>query len=78
MMSAKKSAYPANCPQCHAVTGWPFSAGTCDRPGVIVVKLRCQDCGHEWSADAPKSTMASVGPLPNRTRANRKLNSRSA
>jgi len=56
----KKPPYPDNCPQCENTTGWPVSAGTCDRPGVIVVKLKCQQCGHEWVADAPKPASASV------------------
>jgi len=55
-----KPSYPHCCPQCQDQAGWPFSAGTCDRPGVIVVKLRCQKCGHEWSTDAPKPAMAPV------------------
>jgi hypothetical protein len=35
---------------------------------VITVKLRCQQCGHEWITDAPKVTMASVTLLPRRDR----------
>jgi hypothetical protein len=42
----------------------PYSAGTCDRPGVIVVKLRCRECGHEWTGEAPKASMASVALWP--------------
>ena len=67
MSSAKKPpVYPANCPHCSQNSGWPFSAGTCDRPGVIVVKLRCGRCGHEWIADAPQSAMATVSLWPTR------------
>ena len=65
-MTTKKPSYPDTCPLCESATGWPFSAGTCERPGVIVVKLRCQKCGHEWIADAPKPTMASVQLWPRR------------
>jgi len=65
--AAKKPSYPDSCPQCQETTGWPFSAGTCDRPGVIVVKLRCQKCGHEWIADGPPPTMQSVTSWPRRS-----------
>jgi hypothetical protein len=65
-MTEKKPTYPESCPKCEAANGWPYSAGTCDRPGVIVVKLRCQACGHEWSGEAPKAPMASVGLWPKR------------
>jgi len=58
MSTAKNPFYPEACPECRCDTGWPYSAGTCDRPGVIVVKLRCQSCGHEWTADAPKTDVA--------------------
>jgi hypothetical protein len=58
--------YPACCPQCHELKGWPFSAGTCDRPGVIVVRLRCGNCHNEWTADVPKPAMATVGAWPGR------------
>jgi hypothetical protein len=56
----KTPSYPDSCPHCQNLTGWPVSAGTCDRPGVIVVKLRCQKCGREWIADAPKPVTAAV------------------
>lgn len=66
-MSAKKlPAYPATCPNCLEPSGWPFSAGTCERPEVIVVKLRCQVCTGEWTADAPKPAMAMAGYWPAR------------
>jgi hypothetical protein len=68
MNDTKKPSYPESCPKCRTASGWPYSAGTCDRPGVITVKLRCQQCGHEWGADAPKVTMASVTVLPRRDR----------
>ena len=64
--AAAKPSYPHSCPMCKGVTGWPFSAGTCDRPGVIVIKLRCQKCGYEWMTDAPKPAMASVKLWPKR------------
>ena len=52
--------YPECCPKCLQRSGLPFSAGTCERPDIITVKLRCQACGHEWTADAPKAPMSSV------------------
>jgi hypothetical protein len=58
--------YPADCPHCREAEGWPYSAGTCDRPGIIVVKLRCKKCDGEWIADAPKSVMATASYWPKR------------
>jgi hypothetical protein len=62
--------YPATCPHCHDTKGWPFAAGTCERTNVIVVKLRCRECSHEWTADAPSSVMvaASFWPVRNSRR----------
>ena len=68
MNDTKDPSYPESCPKCRSSSGWPYSAGTCDRPGVITVKLRCQQCGHEWVTDAPKAPMASVTLLPRRDR----------
>jgi hypothetical protein len=72
MSTTKKPFYPESCPECHGDTGWPYSAGTCDRPDVIRVKLRCQRCGHEWSGDAPDAPVAvALWPRrPDRRRAN--------
>lgn len=63
-MSTTKALYPECCPQCQSATGWPYSAGTCDRPGVIVVKLRCQACAHEWTGEVPKAPVAAVRLWP--------------
>jgi len=42
--------YPVACPSCALVKGFPFQVRTLtDRPGEIEVKLRCRDCGHEWT-----------------------------
>ena len=68
MDGTKKPCYPESCPQCEAATGWPYSAGTCDRPGVIVVKLRCRSCGHEWSGEAPEAPIVQVALWPRRDR----------
>ncbi|HET9703323.1 MAG TPA: hypothetical protein VFP85_04760 [Vicinamibacterales bacterium] len=68
MNDTKNPSYPESCPKCCSSSGWPYSAGTCDRPGVITVKLRCQQCGHEWGTDAPKAPAASVTLLPRRDR----------
>jgi hypothetical protein len=64
MSTSNKPFYPESCPECRSKNGMPYSAGTCDRPGVIVVKLRCRECGHEWTGEAPKASMASVALWP--------------
>jgi hypothetical protein len=46
--------YPAGCPACSDSAGWPYAAGTCDRPEVIVVKLKCRACGHTWTMETSK------------------------
>ena len=60
MDATKHPSYPEQCPHCEAEAGWPFSAGTCERPGIIIVHVRCQHCGQAWISDAPKAPMASV------------------
>jgi hypothetical protein len=64
MDATTKPQYPACCPKCLEKNGWPYAAGTCDRPGVIVVKLRCGTCHTEWRADAPPPVMAVAGLWP--------------
>ena len=64
MTITNQPSYPECCQRCHEAAGWPYSAGTCDRPGVIVVKLRCHKCGHEWSSEAPKAPTAQVSTWP--------------
>jgi hypothetical protein len=64
MTTSAQPTYPACCPSCQEANGWPYSAGTCDRPGVIVVKLRCKVCQHEWTDDAPKAAAAIVAAWP--------------
>jgi hypothetical protein len=64
MKTTTKPSYPACCPACQESKGWPYAAGTCDRPGVIVVKLRCGACNHEWRADGPPPAMAVAGLWP--------------
>jgi hypothetical protein len=66
MSTTKKPYYPESCPKCQSDEGWPYSAGTCHRPGVIVVKLRCRACAHEWTGDAPKAPMSTVALWPRR------------
>jgi hypothetical protein len=46
----------------------PYAAGTCDKPEVILVQLRCRDCGHEWAAEAPKVPLSSFAVWPRRDR----------
>lgn len=72
MSAMKHPFYPESCPECREATGWPYSAGTCERPDVIRVKLRCQNCGHEWAGDAPSApvTVALWPRRPDRRRAN--------
>jgi len=42
--------YPAVCPLCEELKGYPYEVRTlCDKPGSIEVKLRCRDCNHEWA-----------------------------
>ena len=43
--------YPAVCHACKERDAWPYSAGTCERHEIIIVKLRCKSCGHEWTAE---------------------------
>lgn len=68
MTITNQASYPECCPQCHEAAGWPYAAGTCERPGVIVVTLRCQHCSHEWASEAPKAPIVqvSVWPRPDR------------
>jgi hypothetical protein len=54
--------YPERCPKCDAVAGWPYAAGTCDKPGVILVRLRCAKCEKEWANDG-----SGVRPLKGRS-----------
>jgi hypothetical protein len=73
MSTTNDSPYPERCPKCRAAAGLPYSAGTCERPGVILVKLRCQSCRHEWSSEAPPASADSVilSPRPDRRSARR-------
>jgi len=64
MTITNQPSYPECCPQCHEAAGWPYAAGTCERPGVIIVKLRCQKCSCEWSSEAPKAPIVQVSTWP--------------
>ncbi|HYB96313.1 MAG TPA: hypothetical protein VEC39_15180 [Vicinamibacterales bacterium] len=68
MTAIRTPAYPTCCPQCLRLAAFPFAAATCERENVIVVKLRCRQCGGEWSEDAPKTATAPVltRPKPDR------------
>jgi hypothetical protein len=49
-MAEAQRQYPVPCQKCQKVNGFPFQVRTLtDSPGQIEIKLRCRDCGHEWS-----------------------------
>jgi len=52
--------FPARCPVCMAVNGWPTQARTQDR--VIVVDFRCRDCHHRWVESLPTVAVRVVPP----------------
>jgi hypothetical protein len=45
--------FPLACPDCKALSGVPYLAGTTLRGGAIEVGMRCNGCGHVWSFDMP-------------------------
>ena len=49
-MSDATRQYPIPCVSCDQQKGYPFQVRTLqDKPGHIEIRLRCRDCGHEWT-----------------------------
>jgi len=59
-MNVNHPSYPEYCPHCSEAAGWPYAAGTCEKPDVIVVRLRCSKCNYEWRAEAQKAPLSTV------------------
>ena len=50
MADPQRQQYPVQCVNCNGDKGFPFQVRTLsEKPGHIEIKLRCRDCGHEWS-----------------------------
>jgi hypothetical protein len=49
-MSDTARQYPAPCVSCKENKGFPILVRTISgQPRQIEIKLRCRDCGHEWT-----------------------------
>ena len=55
--------FPLECPQCRATAGMPYRAATTANKGVMVVSLRCLECGQQWEHGIPSSSYAVDGTL---------------
>ena len=60
--SVERFAFPMDCPDCKASSGYPYEAATVRGTVTLVrIGLRCRDCRHEWRLELDTDPIPETG-----------------